>query len=332
MYLLLPLPPFDNIIDNLTTKKELKYAEVNVRLIEMSTRQRNDTSNTSTAYFGNSNSVKEKGIKECTLCKKNGDNCIGHVFNNCRKLQKYKNKEKERFYDNANIAAISHEFLPEIISSETTFNKAFAVPSSTSSDWILDSGCSTCMTSRQDLLHYLNPHQGVVNMANGNEIPVNGVGSVWLICITSAGNFEPVKLEFDGYKIYSQSGRRKLFRGNKERIYAEVDASKQFVIRQRKIKVSFSSYLEAHECFGHPGENIMSTLKSKYANLIPNKPEDFHCPACIFAKLTHKSETSRPRRYSKPFEIIHYDLSGKFSVESLSGKSYYISFIDDHFP
>ncbi|POS88117.1 hypothetical protein EPUL_001091 [Erysiphe pulchra] len=141
-------------------EQELKYAEVNVRLIEMGTRQQNDTSNTSTAYFGNSNSVKEKGIKECTYCKKNGDNYIGHVFNNCRKLQKYKNKEKEkeRFYDNANIAATSHEILPEIISSETTFVKAFAVPNSTSSDWILDSGCSAHMTLRQDLPHSLNPH------------------------------------------------------------------------------------------------------------------------------------------------------------------------------
>lgn len=256
---------------------------------------------------------------------------------------------KNENIDNVTFASTFDEFSPEIIAS-STHNKAFSVPTSVTSDCILDSGCSAHMTSRKDLLHSLGTHQGVVTMANGQEIVVKGVGSIWLNCINGRGNCEPVfirtvlfvpdlkggnlisesKLELDGHRIVSQNGRRQVFLRKKEVIYAELDNSGQFLIKQSKMKVNLASYHEAHACFGHPGENVMSTLKAKYPDVIPDKPNNFYCPACTLAKSTHKSESSNDIKSKKPLQTIHSDLSGKFSVESLGSKSYYITFIDDY--
>lgn len=128
----------------------------------------------------------------------------------------------------------------------------------------------------------------------------------------------------------SKQGQRKVYFENKEFLYATINSSKQFVIEEQKFNSSFASYIEAHKCLGHPGENVMKILKQRYSNLIPNKPEGFHCPSCILSKSIHHSETSRPKRAKKRFQIIHSDLSGKFSVDSLGKKRYYISFIDDY--
>lgn len=87
--------------------------------------------------------------------------------------------------------------------------------------------------------------------------------------------------------------------------------------------------MEAHQCFGHPGQNAMLNLKKRYPELIPNKPEGFHCQSCILSKSTHRTENSRQKRAQQPFKIVHSDLSGKFSVKSLGGKQYYITFIDE---
>ncbi|RKF56919.1 hypothetical protein OnM2_077053 [Erysiphe neolycopersici] len=89
-----------------------------------------------------------------------------------------KSTEKIESLNNANFASTFDEFRPEIISSNVTRDKVFFVPTIVTSGWILDSGCSAHMTSRIDLLHSLDTHQGFVTMANGDDIVVKGVGSV----------------------------------------------------------------------------------------------------------------------------------------------------------
>lgn len=136
-------------------------------------------------------------------------------------------------------------------------------------------------------------------------------------------------LEKKGFQIISENGRRRVLKDGKEWMFGVLDRNNQFVVQEPKFKSSFASYLNAHEAFGHPGQHVMLQLKQKYPDLIPNRPEQLNCPSCILSKLTHRSGKPIAQRAKKPFEIVHSDLSGMFSVESLGRKRYYITFIDD---
>ncbi|KAI0993000.1 hypothetical protein K3495_g15184, partial [Podosphaera aphanis] len=357
MYLFLSLPPsFNNIIDNLTTKENLRFADANRRLLDLNSVKQHDVPSSAKAYLGNERPINDSKTLECTYCKKHGGYYKGHVFNKCRKLQDHleqKSKDKGKWVPNrnkANAAVLPDEDLSDVIPSSTTNDKAFLSSiADVSSLWILDSGCSAHMTSRKELLTSLEPHRGVVTIANGRHISVEGKGSLSLNLRISSGQCIPAtirnvlyvpelkggnlisesQLELDGNVIVSKNGRRRVLFADKEWMFALLDSSKQFVVQENYNKAHFASYHEAHECFGHPGENVMSNLRKQYPELIPNKPEGFHCPACILAKSTHKSECSKQRKSTKPFQIIHSDLSGKFSVDSLGRKRYYITFIDD---
>jgi transposase InsO family protein len=65
--------------------------------------------------------------------------------------------------------------------------------------------------------------------------------------------------------------------------------------------------------------------------IVPNKPANFHCPTCHTSKSVHRRPVADPaeKRQTKTLEVIHSDLSGRFSRKSLGGAGYYITFIDD---
>lgn len=188
-----------------------------------------------------------------------------------------------------------------------------------------------------------------MTVASGKEIPVLGRGTVHLDLLTSSGNqiaaaIEDVlyvpelrggnlisesKLEKNGFEIASKNGKRRVIKDGKEWMYASLDEIGHFVVKEYRNKTSFVSYMDAHMCFGHPGQNAMHHLKERYPQLIPKRPEQFYCPSCILSKSVHVSPKSRSTRAENPFDVIHSDLSGKFSVDSLGGKRYYISFIDE---
>ncbi|KAI0992382.1 hypothetical protein K3495_g15804, partial [Podosphaera aphanis] len=132
------------------------------------------------------------------------------------------------------------------------------------------------------------------------------------------------------FEIASKNRKRRVLENGKEWMFAVLDDMGHFVVKELKNTASFTSYMDAHSCFGYPGENAMLHLIRRYPDLIPIKPEQFHCPSCILSKSTHISAKSKSSRAQKPFDTIHSDLSGKFAVDSIGGKRYYITFIDDY--
>lgn len=176
MCFFLSLPSsMDNIIDNLTTKDNLKYADVQKRLLDLNLNKSVPDTFSNKAYLAGPNEpphTKERTL-ECTFCKKNGHNYKGHIHNKCRKLQthldqKHKNKQKkpEKYYNRAHAVTDN----PDIVVSDVGKNKAFLSSSSSSpSHWILDSGCSAHMTSQKKLLTQFTPVKGVVTLA---DVPV----------------------------------------------------------------------------------------------------------------------------------------------------------------
>ncbi|KAI1000916.1 hypothetical protein K3495_g7285 [Podosphaera aphanis] len=105
MCLLLSLPAlYENIIDNLSTKEKLQFADVNNRLLDL-TKNKSSTMSSATSKAYSTSEVKPQkgGKRECTWCKKHGGRYQGHYHTECRKLKAHlennpssKGKGKER--------------------------------------------------------------------------------------------------------------------------------------------------------------------------------------------------------------------------------------------
>ena len=63
-------------------------------------------------------------------------------------------------------------------------------------------------------------------------------------------------------------------------------------------------------------------------HLVPAEPTDWQYNNCTMVKSTARVPSLVVRK-TKPFDIIHMDLSGKFLIPSLSSSKYYILFLDD---
>jgi len=78
----------------------------------------------------------------------------------------------------------------------------------------------------------------------------------------------------------------------------------------------FSSYKDWHQALGHPSSLTETSNLYTDSYLLPKPPKNFHCPACSLSKSTHykPTESTGYNKATKCFELIHTDLSGKFSV------------------
>ena len=96
MCLFRSLPPsMENIVDNLSTKQSLQYADVQAHLLDLQTKKSLINSNSSSkAYFSSQDPEKEDGILICSWCKKRGNYFKGHTHRNCTKLKASKDKKK----------------------------------------------------------------------------------------------------------------------------------------------------------------------------------------------------------------------------------------------
>ena len=88
------------------------------------------------------------------------------------------------------------------------------------------------------------------------------------------------------------------------------------------------TYRNWHNALCHPA-SISSELYSDGKG-IPSKPRGFHYKECALSKSVHHVPRglSRENRL-RPFELIHTDLSGKFSSPSLGKGLYYMTFVDE---
>jgi len=105
------------------------------------------------------------------------------------------------------------------------------------------------------------------------------------------------------------------------------------VIQLEEHIARFSSYEVWHQALGHPSMLNNAEIDNLYSDscLIPKPAKNFRCHACALSKSTHHKPTEGTgyNNAIRRFELIHTDLSGKFSVPSIGKRNYYITFIDE---
>jgi hypothetical protein len=119
----------------------------------------------------------------------------------------------------------------------------------------------------------------------------------------------------------------------KKCIWARVDAKGNAVIQIEKEEYNarFTSYSHWHEVLSHPSPAALINSKDLYSdsNLLPLPPTNFYCQSCALSKITKQIPPPSHNRAKEKHDLMHIDLSGQFSTQSLGKKYYYMTFLDD---
>src|SRR5664279_199727 len=89
-----------------------------------------------------------------------------------------------------------------------------------------------------------------------------------------------------------------------------------------------------HRRLGHVGmRNLQNLVKGEYVEGLTdvNFSKDRPCSACIAGKLHEKNHPKKTIITSKrPFQLVHLDLFGPHTYDSLGGKKYCLVIVDDY--
>ena len=97
-----------------------------------------------------------------------------------------------------------------------------------------------------------------------------------------------------------------------------------------KIQKIEKSLEEWHYTLGHCNTKDIINLESISDNMKITNRKNFECQYCIEAKMTNKINREPDIKASKPLEMVHTDLCGPISPQSIQGARYAVVFVDDY--
>jgi len=233
-------------------------------------------------------------------------------------------------------------------------------------DWILDSGATHHMSSRRQLFQNLKPHSATISIANGGTINATGIGEIFITVWNGQEDGTPIRLREVLYvpglgpnnlvlvRCIQQTGAMVLFGGSKENQVSITTNGKEIAVgklqrnsyllaaKARPPGVTMTantvrhsrtsgSLMEWHERLGHLGFDDIKRLASTTMDIeITGSTTNPTCEHCHAGKQTRKPNAApATHRASEPLELIHSDLAGPMSTNSLGGARYFLLFIDD---
>ncbi|KAI3718388.1 hypothetical protein L6452_19257 [Arctium lappa] len=222
--------------------------------------------------------------------------------------------------------------------------------------WYLDSGCSRHMTGNKELLSSFQAKSGgAVTFGDDVQGQIKGYGEL------SRGNVLVSKVAYvDGLKhnlisisqlcdhgfdvkfqrkyfslLHSESGQKLLRADRKGNLYRmnftkinDTDSEKLCLVSLNSEEVWLW-----HKKFSHL--NFSSLDKLVKLNLVKGLPslkfnKDHLCSACEMGKMKRSShKTKSENNCPRPLHMLHMDLCGPISVQSLAGKKYILVLIDE---
>lgn len=278
---------------------------------------------------------------ECFYCQKRG-----HIAKNCRKkerdLKHKKSKKSQKDEQTANVSAFI------VVDSQSDQN----------SIWYSDSGASKHMTFCRDNFQnfIIEVSNEYVSLGDGAPCEIKSRGTI-NIKLNVNGTWYDGKLED---VLYVPSLNKNLFS-----VGACLKNGYTVVFERDIIKISLNSSLKAigkrkdnnlfqmlikvvsrnencaavtsdlqlwHERLGHVNCKTLHEMSKQGLLQLDKIPEnvDFFCEACQYGKQ-HRlpfKKTILPRNM-QPGELIHTDVGGPMSTQSIGGSRFYVNWIDD---
>ncbi|CAL9217264.1 unnamed protein product [Arabidopsis halleri] len=215
----------------------------------------------------------------------------------------------------------------------------FTSNSHDSNSLVLDSGASHHMISNPRLLENVKPALGNVKVANGHNVPIEGIGCINLFNKKSSAfympqftsnllSFKKTTKDLNCLAIFSpndvklqdiESGTVFGQRGTKDDLYVLEDTSLNSSISANNVKTSVVLWQDR---LGHPHSRALNLL-------LPGLSYDCsHCEACILGKHCKTVFPKSNAIYEKCFDLVHSDVWTS-PCASRDNHKYFVTFIDE---
>jgi hypothetical protein len=272
----------------------------------------------------------QKIDKECFYCHR-----IGHLKRDCRKLQRDDAaNSKDTEMSNAAWSALDSMYQPRTIT-----------------DWILDSGSTRHMTGDQSWFVDYAPFSGVVTIADGKTLRIQGKGMIKVIIdgvLTSIPDV--IHVPDIGYNLLSigQLAERQIFTAFDEKcailrrdnkvIVKGVRYGKTYAIQtarhttNEKGNVAVSRQDQSllwHRRFAHPSDDKLKVI-SEAVNGVPAVTGlSSVCDTCATTKATRQQGKQPAERATERLERAHIDHWGPYKHSTIGGNRYMLTITDD---
>ena len=249
------------------------------------------------------------------------------------------------------IASTSHNEHTGISFSPSTYSFVGILSVSrhtlSSQTWVIDSGATHHVSHDKNLFQSMDTSVlSCVNLPTGPTVKISGVGTIRindhivlknllfipefrlnLISISSLTTDLGYRVIFDPSSCEIQDPIRALTIGKGRRV------ANLYVLDVEAAEVSVNAVVDIsvwHKRLGHPAlqrldviSEVLGTTRHK------NKSVDF-CHVCHLAKQRKLPFPSPNNICNSNFELLHIDIWGPFSVETVEGYRYFLTIVDDH--
>ncbi|CAM8899443.1 unnamed protein product [Rhodiola kirilowii] len=217
--------------------------------------------------------------------------------------------------------------------------------------WIIDSGATDHFICDQRLLSdvYKLPKKCHISLPNGNTIVVHSAGTyhlrpgLVLFNVMVAPEFKynllsVSKLVKDAYLTVTFTKGKCLIQDLAKKTLLEIGDSVGGLYQvpdltsNKRVNAAVTSKVSPqiwHHRMGHMSFDRMTNLLHNYVPKLSTRTEDFHCSICPLAKQSNLKFPLSSHVSTDIFELIHCDVWGPYSVETLDGATYFLTIVDD---
>ena len=292
----------------------------------------------------------------CHYCKK-----PGHFRRDCRKLAadstkkgKPDTKEKEKY--KANQAA-RDDGKDDSSSSDDVLVAFHALSASSSSNWIVDSGATCHMCNNGQMFTKIKTFKKTQEVTLGDRfiLDTTGEGIVKVRMKLSDGSIRKCnlhnvllvpKLAYNLLSVLKAAEAGKTTKFDKDGCQIINNDKKVIAVAKRVGNLYYLEYKRNqsinvavqskerlwHRWYGHLGEQSLTKLANgalvESFDYDSSKEIGF-CETCIGGKHRRSLFPTGNTRCEQPLGLVHSDVCGKMSSESLGGAEYFLTFIDD---
>lgn len=220
---------------------------------------------------------------------------------------------------------------------------------STSSSWIIDTGASDHITSSIDSLSHVTPISAhkPVRLPNGSFSQISHIRNINLsekirlskvLCVPDFSfnllsvskitkSLNCAVIFFPDFCVFQDLVSKQMIGLGKEHngLYYYYPTIFPTVLLTQQQHPAFDLW---HWRLGHPSASRLPYLAKSINNF--SSSHDLFCHVCPLSKHTRLPFPNKNNRCNEPFDLIHVDIWGDYSVPSLSGAHYFLTIVDDH--
>ncbi|KAL0116419.1 hypothetical protein PUN28_009806 [Cardiocondyla obscurior] len=227
-----------------------------------------------------------------------------------------------------------------------------------SNTWYLDSGATRHMCNNESAFATLKNDERIkVHTASEHFVESGGRGDIKLDAKSNRQLINQVKLKNalyvpelrnnllsvssitdNGYTVKFKKDRATVNRKNGSVVFTASKRDQLYVVNERKEQAAFVNekdkidLIKWHQRYGHLNIRDLKAIKVKDMVLgmnLASKTNEIDCEVCAKCKIHVKPFKPSSSRETSILGLVHSDICGPISTESIGGAKYFVTFIDD---